>query len=788
MVTENRAPFALSLPVLVGAPLPTESAIIPDDGARTEFAVTGMTCAGCALRIERTLQAQPGVTAAAVNFATSRATIAFDPVRTGYGPLAEAVEQLGYGVVRPESESASGLRDDERQEQAEEKLAADLKRRFVVAVLCTVPVVVVAMSHGLVPLFEMPLFAWLQLGLTLPVMLYSGGPIFRAAWLAMRHGGSDMNVLVALGTTAAFVWSAATLLVPRLVQGTHAGHGGPPVYFEAAATIITLILLGRLLETRARRQAGEAIRKLLGLQPQTARVVRDGQEQEVAISEVRLGDIVQVRPGEKIPVDGLVTAGRSLVDESLLTGESVPVTKEVAARVYAGTINGAGAFQFRVDRVGGETVLQQIVQQVREAQGSKPPIARLADQVAAIFTPVVLGIAVVTAVAWLVWGPAEQRLLFAMQTFVSVLIIACPCALGLATPTAVLVGTGRGAELGVLYRSGAALELACRLTTVVFDKTGTLTLGKPTVTDLHVLPPFTDEELLRITASAEQTSEHPLAAAIVATARERRLPLPAADEFRVTTGRGIFAKVEGRAVLVGNRQLLQEAGISIEPLQSKFAELTAAGKSVVLVAIDQQLAGLVAVTDPLRSDAVEVVAELRRMGITPIMLTGDQRTTAESVARQAGIDQVIAEVLPAQKADEIRRLKQSGETVGMLGDGINDAPALAGADVGIAMGSGTDIAIAAADMTLVGGRLTGLVTALRLSRATLRIIRENLGWAFGYNVIAIPLAAGAFYPLTGWLLSPMVASGAMALSSVSVILNSLRLKRVEGTESLKTRH
>lgn len=772
------SPFQFALPVVEPGAAPPPAPAAPPSADRTEFPVTGMTCAGCAQRIERALQTQPGVYSAGVNFATSRATVAFDSGQTDVRQLAAAVTGLGYGVVLPAAAEEGELSPEEQQEQAELAHVRDLWRRFVVSAVCTAPVMFIAMSHGLISAFNHPAFAWLQLALSVPVIVYGGWPIFRAAGLAFRHGGSDMNVLVALGTTTAFVWSTVVLLAPSLAGIGHTAHGGAvPVYFEAAATIITLILLGRLLESRAKHSAGDAIRKLLGLQPRTARIIRDGVEQDCPISDVRVGDMVVVRPGEKVPVDGMVVSGSSSVDESMLTGESLPVTKQSGVRVYAGTINGAGAFHFTTERVGRDTVLQQIVQQVREAQGSKAPIARLADVVAGVFTPVVLVIALLTGLAWLLLGPAGQQVSFAVHTLVSVLIIACPCALGLATPTAILVGTGRGAEFGVLFKSGAALEHAHRLTTIVFDKTGTITAGRPTVTDILPVGGVTEADLLRLAASAEQLSEHPLGATIVAAARDRALALTAPVGFRSLTGRGISARVEQRDVLIGNALLLQEHSVETASMNARAELLAAAGRTPMFVAIDGQPAGLIAVADPPKPEAAGVISQLKSQGITPVMLTGDNQRTAQAVARLVGIERVLAEVLPSQKADEVRRLKQVGQTVGMVGDGINDAPALASADVGLAMGSGTDVAIAAADVTLVGGRLESLLVALRLSRATLQIIRENLCWAFGYNVVAIPIAAGALYPLTGWLLSPMLASAAMAFSSISVVLNSLRLRR-----------
>jgi P-type Cu+ transporter len=764
---------SLSLPVLS----PEDRPPPPSDAGRVEWPVIGMTCAGCASRIERTLRSVPGVYDAGVNFATARATVAYDPRTTQPERLAQSVRDIGYDVVIP-ADDADDLSLVEEQQQAEAAQQRDLWRRFVVSAVCTLPVVIVAMSHGRVPLFDRPEFTWLQLLLTVPVMIYGGGPIFRAAITALRHGGSDMNVLVGLGTLTAFVYSAVAVVAPAEWFATVGGHHGTaPVYFEAAATIITLVLLGRWLESRAKHHAGDAIRQLLTLQPRTARVIRQDWEQDVPIASVLAGDLVVVRPGERVPVDGEIVRGQSSLDESLLTGESLPVTKSAGMTVYAGTMNGTGAFEFRATQVGRQTVLQQIVQQVRDAQGSKAPIARVADAVAAVFTPTVLVIAALTAVAWLAFGPAGSRVSLAMHTFVAVLIIACPCALGLATPTAILVGTGRGAERGVLFRSGAALEQAHRLTTIVFDKTGTLTQGQPAVTDVVPFGEIARDDLLRWTAAVEQRSEHPLGQTVVQAVQDTGVTLPDVVDFTSTTGAGVRGTVDGRAIAVGNRRLMESLSIDVAPWTEPVAALTTAGKTPLLVAVDGRAAGVIAVADPIRPDAAATVSHLQALGISVVMLTGDHRGVAEAVAKQLGITRFLAEVLPSQKADEIRRLRDAGEHVGMVGDGVNDAPALASADVGLAMGSGTDVAVAAADVTLLGHRLDTVPTAIDLSRKTLRTIRQNLFWAFAYNVVSIPVAAGVLYPFTGWLLSPMLASAAMACSSVSVVANSLRLRR-----------
>jgi Cu+-exporting ATPase len=559
----------------------------------------------------------------------------------------------------------------------------------------------------------------------------------------------------------------------------HAGHGAQPVpvYFEAASVIIALILLGRMLEARAKGKTGDAIRKLMGLQARTARVFRQNVEQDIPVEEVVPGDVVLVRPGEKIPVDGRVLDGRSAVDESMLTGESLPVEKLPGAEVFGATLNTSGAFRFTATKVGKDTALQQIVKLVRDAQGSKAPIARLADVISGVFTPIVLCIAIAAFVTWFLVSPAETRLASALVAFVSVLIIACPCALGLATPTAVLVGTGRGAQQGILIKGGEPLETAHRLDTLVLDKTGTITQGKPALTDLIPLGSIGEAELLRLAASAESRSEHPLGAAIVAAARSRQLPLATPSEFQAIEGHGLAATVEGRTLLLGNVKLMRDRGVDLAGLGDQADRLAAAGRTPMLMAVGGTLAGLVAVADPIKPESIEAIRAFKAMGLQVAMLTGDNTRTAEAIARQVGIDRVFAEVLPAQKAAYVQKLQQEKRVVGMVGDGVNDAPALAQADVGLAIGTGTDVAIAASDITLIRGDLRGVVTAIRLSRATLRTIKQNLFWAFIYNVIGIPLAAGLFYPFTGWLLSPMVASAAMSFSSVSVVANSLRLRR-----------
>ncbi|MCA1618578.1 MAG: heavy metal translocating P-type ATPase [Acidobacteria bacterium] len=758
------------------------SAAAAGESLRVELPVTGMTCAACARRIELRLRKTEGVGDASVNFATGRASVEYDPVRTDTRALRRRVEELGYGVSEPAPEGGdSGVGRAELERLAERR---DLRRRFAVAALLGLPVLVIAMSHGAVPAFDVPWINWLQLALAAPVVFYGGAPFFRGAWVALRHGAADMNTLVATGTGAAFLYSAVATFAPQLVAdaggASHAGaHAGPaPVYFEAASVIVALILLGRLLEARARGRTGEAIRRLVGLQPRTARVVRAGDRHEdVPAGEVVVGDLVLVRPGEKVPTDGVVTEGRSAVDESMLTGESLPVEKSPGDEVFGATVNRTGGFTFRATRVGRDTVLRQIVRMVEEAQGRRAPIARLADVVSGYFTPAVIVIAAVTFVVWFAVSPPGARLSTALVRAVSVLIVACPCALGLATPTAVLVGTGRGAEAGVLFRGGEALEATHRVTAVVLDKTGTITAGEPAVTDFVAAEGFEKELTLRLGASVERASEHPLGEALVRLATERGLSFAPVENFEAFAGRGVEGAAEGRRVTVGGAKLMRERGVELGALEARASSLAAEGGTPVYVAVDGRAAGLFAVADRVRPDSKEVIAALKSIGIEVSMLTGDDRRTAEAVAREVGVERVLAEVLPEGKAEVVRRLQAEGKRVAMVGDGINDAPALAQADLGIAVGTGADVAVEAADVTLVGGSLRGVLTALSLSRRTMRVIKQNLFWAFAYNVVGIPLAAGAFYTLTGWTLTPVFASAAMAFSSVSVVFNSLRLRR-----------
>jgi Cu+-exporting ATPase len=778
--------------------------------AVSDLPITGMTCAACARRIERQLSRVPGVQDASVNFATSHATIHYDPHVTGVADLVETVVDTGYGVagvggvgddvrgaVSPiqaavVSADASAPEAEDPLERAQAAEYRQLLRRFLVAVVLALPVLILAMSHGRIAALNFPGVAWVELALTTPVIACAGAPFFRGAWAALRHGAADMNTLVAVGTGAAYLYSVAATIAPRWFAAVADGGAGmtametgaPSIYFEAASAIIALVLLGRLLEARARSRTGDAIRRLAGLQARTARITRDGVEVDVPVDAVVAGDIVLVRPGEKVPVDGLVVEGESSVDESMLTGESLPVEKRPGDTVFGATLNAStGAFRFRATRVGKDTALQQIVRMVQEAQGAKAPIARLADQVSGVFTPIVLGIALLTFLVWLALGPAgPTHFTTALVNAISVLIVACPCALGLATPTAILVGTGVGADRGVLIRGGAALERANKIQVLVLDKTGTITHGRPELTDTIALGGTDANDLIRLAASAERSSEHPVAEAIVRAARARDLPLTEAATFRAIAGHGIEAGVDGRALLVGAARLLHDRAIPLPAEAVAQADaLAAAGKTPLYIALDGRLAGILAVADTVKPEAASVVSALRGRGIQVVMLTGDNPSTAASVAQQVGIDRVLACVLPDGKASEVKRLQQDGRIiVAMVGDGINDAPALTQADIGIAIGTGTDVAMAASDITLIRGDLNGVLIAIDLSRATLRTIRQNLFWAFVYNAIGIPIAAGALYPWTGWLLSPMLASAAMSLSSVSVITNSLRLRGFAG--------
>jgi Cu+-exporting ATPase len=780
---------------------------------QVELPITGMTCASCSRRVEKALARVPGVIEASVNLASERASVALVPGAASMADLRRAVEGAGYGVIEPAEGQAESGQDVEAAARGQE--LADRRRKLTVAALLSIPLFLLSMArdfgliqpwlmafwaaneelmgHAEVMVMHYPAYAdylnGLFLALATPVQFYSGRDFYRHAWSALKNRTANMDTLIALGSSAAYFYSLA-LMVFGL-----AGH----VYFETAAVIITLILVGKYLESRAKSATGSAIRALIGLQPSMARVLRGGQEVDIPIAEVRAGDIVVVRPGDKVPVDGVVTSGRSTLDESMLTGESMPVEKAPGDTVVGATLNGNGSFQFRATRVGKETVLAQIIRLVRDAQGSRAPVQRLVDQVAAVFVPAVLAIALVTFLGWYFLGGVSftQALIFA----VAVLVIACPCALGLATPTAIMVGTGTGAEHGILIKNATSLERAAAIQTVVLDKTGTITEGKPAVTDEVLSSQFSvlsyhnegndtfsgdnlelrtqNSKLLQLAASAERGSEHPLGEAIVQAARERGLELALPESFEAVPGQGLTAVVDGHAVLVGNQALMANWSVDTTPLADDMARLQQEGKTAVLVAADGELLGALGIADTVKPSSAAAIAELRGMSIEVAMLTGDNHATAQAIARQVGVEQVLAEVLPGQKASEVARLQgDSARVVAMVGDGINDAPALARADVGIAVGTGADVALEAADITLMRGDLHGVAQAIRLSKATLTTIRWNLFWAFIYNVIGIPLAAGLLYPFFGWQLSPVIAAAAMAFSSVFVVTNSLRLRGV----------
>jgi len=737
---------------------------------KTEVApVRGMHCAACVGRVERALTGLPGVERATVNLATEQATVSFDPERTSFDALQAAVAAAGYELVPPLPDQVPGAALDTEQSARDAEQRYEKIKFFVGAVL-SVPVLLGGMSHILPWVPTALRNPWLLLILTTPVQFWVGWQFHRGFLHDLRYRQASMSTLVSVGTSAAYFFSVAVTVWP------HVFPAHSVTYYDVSAVVITLVVLGRWLEARARGRTSEAIRRLVSLAPRTARVVRAGTEVDVPTAEVRVGDFVRIRPGERIPVDGVVTEGASTIDESMLTGESLPVEKISESKVYAGTVNRTGSFIFRAAKVGRETALARIVALVAEAQGSRAPIQRLADRVAAIFVPIVLGIAGLTFLAWWLFGP-EPAGLFALTNAVAVLVIACPCAMGLATPTAIMVATGRGAERGILIRSAAALELLERVDTVVFDKTGTLTVGRPVVTDVIALPLTSEEDVVALAAAAEQGSEHPLGEAIVASAKERGLALPPITAFTTVPGQGIDARASDGHVLLGNRTLMDARGVDVSALVPRAQALAAEGKTAVYLALGGRALGLLAVADVLKPEAPDAVAALKRRGLEVIVLTGDARPTAEAVARRAGVEKVLAEVLPEDKAREITGLKAQRHRVAMVGDGINDAPALAQADVGIAMGSGTDVAIEAADVTLVRGDLRSVVGAIDLSRRTISVIKQNLVWAFGYNVVLIPVAAGVLYPLWGVLLSPILAGAAMAFSSVSVVTNSLRLKR-----------
>ena len=740
---------------------------------RITVPIRGMSCASCVEKVQTALKNVPGVVKASVNFATEKATVEYIPGQVTVRDLAKAVHDAGYELL--EAEEGTDVVEQERA--AREAELKRLRQKFVVGLILVVPVLLLAnlpmigLSH-LLALNRQTNFL-IQLLLQTPVQFWVGWQFYRGAWAAARHKTTDMNTLIAVGTSAAYLYSVAATFFPQLFAAKGLAAA---VYFDTAGAIIVLILLGRLLEARAKGRTSEAIKKLIGLQPKTAIVVRDGEEQSIPVADVQIGDQVMVRPGERIPVDGVVLEGYSAVDESMVTGESIPVEKQAGAEVIGATINKTGSFKFRATKVGKETMLAQIIRMVEEAQGSKPPIARMADIIASYFVPAVIGAAVLTFIIWYFFGP-QPALTYALLNFVAVMIIACPCAMGLATPTSIMVGTGKGAEQGVLIRGGEALETAHKLDAIILDKTGTITRGEPSVTDIVETDGYKAADILRLAASAERGSEHPLGEAIVRRAHEQGLTLEDPTDFRAIPGQGIEATIGGQKILLGNMKLMKEAGAPIDKIKGKAAAFSEKGKTPMFMAVAGRPAGIIAVADTLKQDSAAAIDVLHRLGLEVIMVTGDNRRTADAIASMIGVDRVLAEVLPEAKAGEVKKLQAEGKRVGMVGDGINDAPALAQADVGIAIGTGTDVAIESADITLISGDLKGVVTAIALSKATIRNIKQNLFWAFAYNTILIPVAAGVLFPFFGILLNPIFAAGAMGLSSVTVVTNALRLRR-----------
>ena len=735
----------------------------------TRIPVSGMTCAACQSRVQRTLQKQPGVSDATVNLMMGNATVTYDPATVSPEALVAAIRDTGYGAEIP-SADRSAFEEQEARDSATAEEFKELRLKAIAS-----GVIGLGAMAAMPWMHHYPWAPWALLVLTTGVMLTAGRHFYTRAWSALRHRAADMNTLISVGTGAAYVYSLIATVTPSFFTS----RGVPAdVYYEAVILIIAFILTGNAFEARAKRNTAVALRALVHLQPKSARLIRDGAEKEVGIEHVLAGDVVAVRPGERIPVDGLVLQGAGAVDESMLTGESLPVAKQVGDRVIGGTINGTGAYRITATTIGSDSVLAQIVRLMRDAQGSRAPIQHLADRISAIFVPTVMVLAVVTFIAWYFLAETAP-VVRGFAAAVSVLIIACPCAMGLAVPTAVMVATGKGAELGILIKGGEALQRAGDVRTVVLDKTGTVTEGKPSVTDLVLAPgsTLTDATLLHLIASLENSSEHPLASAIVRHALDRGLTLAVPAAFESVTGRGAIGVVDGVALTVGNAALMADYAIDIAPLTDIAERLAGEGRTPMYAAADGALAGLIAVADPIKPTSREAIAKLHAMGLEVVMLTGDSQRTADAIARAAGVDHVVAGVLPDGKVAEIKRLQAEGKVVAMVGDGINDAPALAQADVGMAIGTGTDVAVEAGDVVLMRGDLRTAVQAIQLSRRTMRTMKENLFWAFIYNVIGIPVAAGVLYPAFGVMLSPVIASAAMAFSSVSVVGNSLRLRR-----------
>ncbi len=764
-------PKTIKIPDLIAA---IKTAGYQVGGAQKRIGIENIHCASCVQFIEKELETTPGVLRANVNIATQEATVDYLPEQTSLPALNAAIESWGY-PTRP----ATSDQPVDQQEAAHQKEYRTLMNKFWLAAIISIPVLITAYATFF-PIVrdwspEMLRAAWFVTAiLTLPVMIYSGGHFFTGAWAAFKHRSANMNTLIAIGTGAAWLYSTFAISFPQVFP-----QGTSEPFFDVVAVVTALVILGQALEIRAKGRTSEAIKKLMGLQAKTARVIRGGQELDIPVEEVLVGDVIQVRPGEKVPVDGVISEGSSAVDESMLTGESLPVSKKPGDDVFGATLNKTGAFKFRATKVGKDTALAQIVKMVQDAQNSKAPIARLADTISGYFVPVVMILSVLTFVVWFDFGPQPQ-IVYALVTAVSVLIIACPCALGLATPMSLMVGIGKGAENGILIRSGEALQTAQSIKTVVLDKTGTITKGKPELTDAEGIGEWkldgNHNELLRLAGSVESVSEHPLAEAIVEGAKAKGLALGKAEAFEAIPGHGVTATVENRKVALGNLKMMSRLKVSLGELESDAEKLAVDGKTPMFVAIDGQAAGIVAVADTVKEDSAESIAALHKMGIEVVMITGDNRRTAEAIARQVGVDRVLAEVLPEDKAHNVHLIQAEGKKFAMVGDGINDAPALAQADVGLAIGTGTDVAIEASDITLIKGSLKGVVTAIEVSRATMRNIKQNLVGAFIYNVLGVPIAMGALFPFFGLLLSPLLAGAAMAFSSVTVVSNANRLR------------
>lgn len=749
--------------------------LIAQEGKTQTFAIEGMTCASCAQTIEKAVGKLSGVDKASVNLATEKMQVSYNPSAISVSDVTGAVSNSGYAAVLETTDTQDNSRAEKREKK--EKRMKQLSNRFGISIIFTIPVLIISMG----PMVGMPLpnivdpminafnFSLLQLILTLPIMVVSW-EYFQKGFKTLFKGHPNMDSLIALGTASAFVYSLAA----TIRTGLGYGNFSDLLYYEVTGVILTLHTLGLFLEERSKGQMSSAIEKLVNLAPKTARVIRNGVEQEITVDEVALGDVIRVRPGESMPVDGVVVEGRTSVDESMLTGESIPVEKESGDEVIGATINKNGSIDYRATRVGSDTTLSQIIKLVEDAQGSKAPIARMADIITGYFVPIVIALAVLAGIAWLIAG---QSGIFVLSVIITTLVIACPCALGLATPTSIMVGTGKGAEHGVLIKSGEALETTHNLDTIVFDKTGTLTEGKPIVTDILVTPLITKENLLYYAASGETGSEHPLGEAIVQKSKEENMTLAKPDHFEAILGHGIRVEIEGKDMYIGNRKLMLEQKIDLSSMEKESDRLADEGKTPMYLSVDGELAGIIAVADTLKENSMKAVKELRRRGVEVIMITGDNKRTAKAIAKQVGIDSVLSEVLPEDKAEEVKKLQEAGKKVAMVGDGINDAPALAQADVGIAVGSGTDVAIESADIVLMRNDLTAVLTAIDLSHATLRNIKQNLFWAFAYNLVGIPVAMGLLYIFGGPLMSPMFAAVAMSFSSVSVLLNALRLRR-----------